>query len=153
MVDTNDIMTKIDAVLKEAGVEYSDNIDDFKKWYYIYEINENKDDDADEFPDATEEEVTEAMEDYQVSELDEFVEEFLDNSDFSDPARRYFHVANFVEDLIECDGYCIFRYALLSTFPKKFKGFLEINRIDEKTIWMDEGGCCTLDTYYIIKKN
>lgn len=148
---SDNIMTKIDAVLKEAGVEYSDNIDDFKKWFYIYEINENEDDDAD----ATDEEVKEAMEDYEVCELDEFVEEYLDNSDFSDPARRYFHPVNFVTDLMDLDDYCIFRYGTYKKFhnSKTFNGFFKIEYVDEKKIWMDEGDCCTSETYYIIKKN
>ena len=146
---SDNIMTKIDAVLEEAGAVFNDNIDDFKKWFYIYEINESEDDDAD----ATDEEVKETMEDYEVSELEEFVEEYLDNSDFSDTARRYFHSVNFVTDLMDLDDYRIFKYALLPTFPKKFKGFLEIKYVDEKKIWIDEGSCCTSETYYIIKKN
>jgi len=144
-----DILKEIDEVLEESCSAYTDDVEDFKKWFYIYDINENEDDDT---ADATEREVREKMISYEVSELQEFVEEALDNSDFSDKARRYFHPVNFTQDLMDLDGYRIFKFTKSNYPVKKFKAFVEINCMDEKQIWMDEMSCCTCDTYYIIKE-
>jgi hypothetical protein len=150
---SNTLIAKMNAAREEARIEEGDTLADFKMWYYMYVVCEDSD------TGVLKEEVEDGLKDYEVQELSDFIDNYLDNNNYSNQQKRFFDCAEFCNALMDEDGYEIYWKPKAT---KEFSGFEESGDLYNETVHMttewdirDErvSTCRTTVNYYIIKQN
>lgn len=103
-LDKYEVLEASDTEYPEAkcvDVTHKDAIDYFKEWYYLNVA-------LPEVEDCAVQDIYECMDQYEVHFLDDFIDEYLDNTDYKEHQKKYFDVESFVYDLMNKDGYSVY---------------------------------------------
>lgn len=102
-IDEYEVLEASDTEYPEAkcvDVTHKNAIDYFKEWYYLNVA-------LPEVQDCCIEDINECMEKYEVTPLDEFVDEYLDTMDYKEHHKRFFDLEEFLNTLM-WEGYSVF---------------------------------------------
>ena len=141
-IDEYEVLEASDTEYPEAkcvDVTHKNAIDYFKEWYYLNGA-------LPEVQDCCIEDINECMEKYEVTPLDKFVDESLDNMDYKEHHKRFFDVGDFICSLM-WEGYCVF-----INQGGNYKE-LTVSDINKDLVWMyskytDEGAKYICETEY-----
>lgn len=79
----------------------NDSFDDFKKWYYLnVALAECKNDSI--------KDIDEYMKNYQINDLQDFINNYLDAFDYNNDQKRFFDCASFCKNIIYENDYNIY---------------------------------------------